>query len=88
MVKRYDYDTLIYKLKKFNLINEAKLLVFVYNLHDISMTKTRRSAIFSTINSIVLNIEERERLKEVMLQEHDLLNQKGIYFNADKVRLS
>jgi hypothetical protein len=29
MVKRYDYDTLMYKLKKFNLINEAKLLVFV-----------------------------------------------------------
>ena len=88
MAVKYDYDTLMYKLKEFDLLNEAKLLVFINNFHDVSMSKIRRAAIYSTINSIVLNIEESIRLKEVMQRENEILIDKGIYFDAAKVRLS
>jgi len=88
MAVKYDYDTLMYKLKEFNLVNEAKLLIFINNLHDVSMSKIRRAAIYSTINSIVLNIEESIKLKEVMQRENEMLISKGIYFDAAKVRLS
>jgi hypothetical protein len=83
----YDYDTLMFKLKKFDLLNEAKLLVFIDNLHDVSISKIRRAAIYKTLNLIVLNFEERERLKEVMQQELEMLIDKEIYFDAEKVRL-
>jgi hypothetical protein len=87
MAVKYDYDTLMYKLKEFDLMNEAKLLVFINNFHDISMSKIRRAAIYSTINLIVLNIEESIRLKEIMQREHEMLISKGIYFDAAKVVL-
>jgi hypothetical protein len=83
----YDYDTLMFKLKKFDLLTEAKLLVFIDNLHDVSISKIRRGAIYKTLNLIVLNFEERERLKEVMQQELEMLIDKEIYFDAEKVRL-
>jgi hypothetical protein len=88
MAVKYDYDTLMYKLKEFDLMNEAKLLVFINNFHDVSMSKIRRAAIYSTINSIVLNIEESIKLKEVMQRENEMLISKGIYFDAAKVSLS
>jgi hypothetical protein len=88
MVKRYDRDTLLYKLKSMQLFDEAKLLIYLGNLHDISACKVRRTAVFDTLNLIVLNLEEMERLKDQLQLERELMAQKGIYFNADKVRLS
>jgi len=87
MVKRYDRDTLLYKLKSMQLIDEAKLLVYLGNLHDITVCKVRRTAVFDTLNLIVLNLEEMERLKDQLQLERELMAQKGIVLDLDKVVL-
>jgi hypothetical protein len=87
MVKRYDRDTLLYKLKSMQLIDEAKLLVYLGNLHDITACKVRRTAVFDTLNLIVLNLEEMEQLKDQLQLERELMAQKGIVLDLDKVQL-
>lgn len=87
MVKRYDRDTLLYKLKSMQLFDEATLLVYLGSLHDISACKVRRTAVFDTLNLIVLNLEEMERLKDQLQLERELMAQKGIVLDLDRVQL-
>jgi hypothetical protein len=87
MKKVYDYRLLLYKLKQLGLEREAKLIVYVDNINTASLSPTRKKQIYSKVNDLVQNIEQRKQIKEEINDELNLLHELGYYFQPERVTL-